>query len=116
MGLVMEQMRNMASGRMGFAASRSIMPWGLNQATLPRRKTRVTAPAIRLSSMLRWTVLAMRSNRSEERPTDSGLAWGRSWVRAVAERISAQEIERINLRDTALAAFSIVMVPQKQSG
>ncbi len=35
MGLVIEQMRNSASVCIGFAASRSIMPWALNHATRP---------------------------------------------------------------------------------
>ena len=35
MGLVMEQMRNMASGGIGLAASRSAMPCALNHATWP---------------------------------------------------------------------------------
>src|SRR5580704_3574562 len=81
-GLVMEQMRKMASVRMGLEFSRSAMPCALNHATFPCRMTSVTAPAIRLLSMLCWTSLPTRSRRSDERPTDSGLAVGRSWAKA----------------------------------
>src|SRR5215467_8981719 len=49
-GLDMEQMRKMASLRMGLLASRSSEPCDLNQTTLPWRATRVTAPAMRFSS------------------------------------------------------------------
>src|SRR5439155_10278234 len=84
MGLVSEQMLNIVSGRIGLLASRSIIPCGLNQTTRPRRATKVIAPAIRFSSMLRWTAVPMRSRRSEDTPTDSGLAMGRSCANAAA--------------------------------
>src|SRR3984885_5569359 len=51
MGLVMEQMRNIASRRIGLEASRSIMPCDFYQATCPCRIARVTAPEICLSSI-----------------------------------------------------------------
>src|SRR5882724_4345774 len=82
MGLVMEQMRKMESRCMGLAASRSAMPCALKKATWPWRRTSVTAPAIRLSSMLCWTADEMRSRRSDERPMDSGFAEGNSCAKA----------------------------------
>src|SRR5205807_6126623 len=84
MGLVIEQIRNIVSGRIGLLASRSIIPCGLNQTTRPRRTTKVIAPAIRFSSMLRWTAVLIRSRRSEDTPTDSGLAVGSSCANAAA--------------------------------
>src|SRR6266852_5703255 len=90
MGLVMEQMRNMVSGRIGLPASRSIMPCALNHATWPRRATSVTAPAMRLSSMLRWTAAAIRSSRSDDRPTVSGFTTGRSCATATVPKTSVQ--------------------------
>ena len=92
MGLVMEQMRNIASGRIGLAASRSIMPCDLNHATCPWRITRVTAPAMRLSSISCCTAVPMRSSRSVDSPTDSGLPVGRSC--ANAKTLSARKPRR----------------------
>src|SRR6266705_1881488 len=90
MALVMEQMRKMESACMGLAASRSAMPCALSQTTLPRRETSVTAPAIRLSAILRSTAAAIRSSRSAERPTDSGFALGSSSANAATPAVNMQ--------------------------
>src|SRR5271168_2055858 len=113
MGLVMEQIRNRASGRIGLPASRSSMPCDLNHATLPWRTTSVTAPATRLSSMLRCTVALMRSSRSDERPTASGLAVGRSCATAAAKDARMKRPRRIGMRPRFLPAAEVArhMVP-----
>src|SRR5205807_27095 len=82
MGLVIEQIRKIVSGRIPLLASRSIIPCGLNHTTRPRRATSVTAPAIRLSSMLFCTVAPIRSSRSADMPTVSGFAAGSSCATA----------------------------------
>src|SRR5215831_9828624 len=97
----MEQMRKMESVCIGLAASRSAMPCAFSHTTFPRRETSVTAPAIRLSAMLRSTAAAILSSRSEERPTDSGFAVGSSSPstatqaanthRASAHRVNSRE-------------------------
>src|SRR5882762_3215402 len=86
----MEQMRKMESVCIGLAASRSAMPCALSHTTLPRRETSVTAPAIRLSAMLRSTAVAIRSSRSDERPTDSGFAVGSSSPNAATPAATMQ--------------------------
>jgi hypothetical protein len=59
---------------------------------------------MRLSSMLCWTAVVMRSRRSEERPTDSGFALGNSWAKTqgrkntVASREAVKMRERISVR------------------
>src|ERR1700756_125054 len=83
-GLVIEQMRNIESVRIGLPASRSAMPCALNQATRPWRITSVTAPAIRLSSILRCTSVEILSNRSADRPTVSGFAVDKSCAKLLA--------------------------------
>src|SRR4029077_3660476 len=100
MGLVMEQMRRMESVRIGLPASRSLMPWARNQATWPWRMTGVTAPAMRLSPMSRWTVLPMRSRRSDDKPTVSGFTTGWSCVSALLNAAKTKRIRtKHSLRD-----------------
>src|SRR5581483_1001561 len=90
MGLVMEQIRNIVSGLIALPVSRSAIPCGLNHTTWPRRATNVTAPAIRFSWMLRWTAVPIRSSRSDDSPTVSGLATGRSCATATPVITSMQ--------------------------
>ncbi len=81
----------MASGFIGLPASLSIIPWALNQATQPLRATRVTEPESRFSSISRWTIAPMRSRRWADKPTDSGLAVGSPWAKAVTHPTMASQ-------------------------
>src|SRR5881397_4032943 len=90
-GLVIEQMRKMVSGFIALPDSLSIIPWALNQATQPLRATRVTEPESRFSSISRWTIAPMRSRRWADKPTDSGLAVGSPWAKAVTHPTMASQ-------------------------
>src|SRR5580658_3993348 len=88
-GFVIEQILKIVSFCIGFPDSRSAAPRASNQATCPCRITRVTIPAIFLSSISCCTVPAIRFSLSEERPTDSGLAEGKSWAHAAEVKRNA---------------------------
>lgn len=72
MGLVIEATRKSASRSIGRRASTSIRPAAARCATLPRRASRVTVPAIFPPSTKRRIASSMRCNRADENPTSSG--------------------------------------------
>ena len=73
-GLVIDIRTKMESFVIGTPFSLSRQPCASKWTTLPLRATRVTAPAMRSVSMYSWTKLSMRFRRSDDMPTDSGLA------------------------------------------
>jgi hypothetical protein len=77
-----EAMRTMVSRRIGTLASTSDWPSASKWTTFPPRAMRVTDPAIRRSSIRRWSAPVRRRSRSEERPALSGVPCGRPWARA----------------------------------
>jgi len=77
-GLVMDAIRKIALGVIGAPAALSRKPTACTDATRPLRATTTTAPGIRPRSTSTRSTCPMRSSRSDDSPTCSGFAVGRS--------------------------------------
>src|SRR6266849_266622 len=75
-GLVMEKIRKMVLCAIGAEDAGLCLPSASNQPIWPRRATITVRPGTVPFSISRLNASDMRCNRREERPSDSGLAWG----------------------------------------
>src|SRR5882672_11436170 len=75
-GLVIEKMRKMVLCAIGAEEAGVCLPSASNQPIWPRRATITVMPGRVPFSISRLNASDMRCNRREERPSDSGLAWG----------------------------------------
>src|SRR5882724_2293419 len=79
-GLVMEKMRKMVLRAIGAEDAGLCLPSASNQPIWPRRATITVTPGTVPFSISRLNASDMRCNRTGERPSDSGLAWGSDGV------------------------------------
>src|SRR6266850_3878848 len=79
-GLVIEKMRKMVLCAIGAEEAGVCLPSASNQPIWPRRATITVMPGRVPFSISRLNASDMRCNRREERPSDSGLAWGSDGV------------------------------------
>src|SRR4029079_14933983 len=103
-GLVMEYMRKIESGRIGSVATRSRKPKVLVQAILPRRATSITAPGTSPESTYFWVVASMRASWLDDRPTSSGAAATGSTGSAQLPTVAAR-IKRADALDARMRRF-----------
>src|SRR6266478_5437254 len=75
-GVVMEKIRKMVLCAIGAEDAGLCLPSASNQPIWPRRATITVTPGTVPFSISRLNASDMRCNRREERPSDSGLAWG----------------------------------------
>src|SRR5580698_2550443 len=73
-------MRKMVSCAIGAGAAGLCWPTASNQAIWPRRATSMVAPGMVPLSTSRLNASDRRCKRTDDSPTDSGLAWGRGGV------------------------------------
>src|SRR5712691_8061255 len=99
-------MRKIASLVIGAFVAGSSTPTASKYATLPCRATSSTAPGIIPFSTPARSVAVMRSSRSVDRPTCSGLARGRLWAAAPAA---------VTTHSSAATAASVLRVMDARS-
>src|SRR5258707_12843820 len=75
-GLVIEKMRKMVLCAIGAEEAGVCLPSASNQPIWPRRATITVMPGRVPFSISRLNASDMCCNRTGERPSDSGLAWG----------------------------------------
>src|SRR5258708_6689099 len=79
-GFVIEKIRKIESCAIGALLRGSCLPSASNQPIWPRRATMMVTPGMVPLSMSRLNASDMRCSRTDDSPSDSGLAWGSGGV------------------------------------
>src|SRR5450759_1416127 len=108
-GLVIEKMRKRVLCAIGVAAVGLCLPSASNQPIWPRRATITVAPGRVPLSISRLKASDMRCSRVEERPSDSGLAFGSVGVCGAAVCLAA-------VCAVMVSPFALVALAWRKSG
>src|SRR5215831_2085287 len=100
-------MRKIASFCIGALAATSRLPEASKWTTLPWRATIVTTPASLPSSTIDFIPFARRPSRSDDIPTDSGLAVGSSLFFAACVGCSANTHHKVSAQAIAIGRDSV---------
>jgi hypothetical protein len=88
-GFVIEKMRKIESCAIGVEAAGLCLPSASNQPIWPRRATSTVTPGMVPLSISRLNASDMRCNRTDDSPSDSGLACGSGGVCGAAACLAA---------------------------